>query len=91
MDMQRYRDSNSYLYVFLAYDTYSKYLQGVPMNNRKPESILEALNTILDGPIGIATIYWDKEGSFLSKRVQTFLRDLGMDKNAHLFAHAVSG
>jgi hypothetical protein len=75
MDMQKFRASNRYLYVLLAYDTYSKYLQGVPMFNRRPASIEKALSVLLNGPIQIWTIYWDKEGSFLSHRIQAFLAD----------------
>ena len=78
MDMQKFRDSNRHLYVLLAYDTYSKYIQGVPLLNRKPAGIEEALRILLAGPIGISSIYWDKEGSFLSRRIQAFLRQLGI-------------
>ena len=76
MDMQKFK--NKYLYVLLAYDTYSKFLQGVPLNNRKPPGIIRGLKTFLRGPIGIAAIYWDKEGSFLSRKVQRFLKEVGV-------------
>jgi hypothetical protein len=79
MDMQRFRRSNRHPYVLLAYDTYSKYLQGVPLMDRTPTSILTGLQALIEeGPVGIAAIYWDKEGSFLSKRVQAFLRQTGI-------------
>ena len=78
MDMQKFKTSNKNLYVLLAYDTYSKLLQGVPLKNRKPPGIIKGLKTFLRGPIGILAIYWDKEGSFLSQRVQRFLKDVGI-------------
>ena len=76
--MQKYRASNKHLYVLLAYDTYSKLLQGVPLLDRKPPGIIKGLRTFLDGPIGIQTIYWDKEGSFLSRACQRFLKSVGV-------------
>ena len=76
MDMQKFK--NKYLYVLLAYDTYSKFLQGVPLMNRKPPGIIKGLKTFLRGPIGFSAIYWDKEGSFLSRKVQRFLKEVGV-------------
>ena len=76
MDMQKFK--NKYLYVLLAYDTYSKFLQGVPLKNRKPVGIMQGLETFLNGPIGISAIYWDKEGSFLSRKVQRYLKEVGV-------------
>ena len=76
MDMQKFK--NKYLYVLLAYDTYSKLLQGVPLMNRKPNGIIDGLKTFFAGPITFASIYWDKEGSFLSGKVQRFLKKSGV-------------
>lgn len=79
MDMQRYKSHNDgYAYVLLAYDTYSRFLQGVPLKDRKPGGIIQGLETFINGPLGISNIYWDKEGSFLSKRVQDFLKDVNI-------------
>lgn len=78
MDMQKFKNSNRHLYVILAYDTYSKYLMGVPLLNRQPAGIMDALLTFLNGPLGIGAIYWDKEGSFLSRVVQEFLKEVGV-------------
>ena len=81
MDMQKYRDSNDgFAYVLLAYDTYSKFLQGVPLKDRKPPGILAGLRTFTgpSSPLGINSIYWDKEGSFLSGQVQKFLRQMSI-------------
>ena len=77
MDMQKFK--NKYLYVLLAYDTYTKLLQGVPLKNRKPPGIIEGLKTFFAGPITIWSIYWDKEGSFLSREVQRFLKQAGVN------------
>ena len=76
MDMQKFK--KKHLYVLLAYDTYSKFLQGVPLKNRKPAGIIQGLETFLAGPLGISAIYWDKEGSFLSRKVQSFLKSVGV-------------
>ena len=78
MDMQKFNEFNPFSYVLLAYDTYSKLLQGVPLKNRKPPGILHGLKVFFRGPIGIYSIYWDKEGSFLSKVVQKFLKRVGV-------------
>ena len=60
MDVQKYRHQNAYPYVLLASDTYTKYLQGVGLKNRKPDSIIKGLRTFLNGPVPFGTIYWDK-------------------------------
>lgn len=62
MDMQRVKEENDgYLYALVSYDTFSKYLSAVPMRNRKPESVLEALGNMLEAlPFPIQAIYWDK-------------------------------
>ena len=78
MDMQKFKSSNKYIYVLLAYDTYSKFLQGVPLKNREAPGVLQGLKTFLRGPIGFSAIYWDKEGSFLSRKIQRFLKDAGI-------------
>jgi hypothetical protein len=78
MDMQRFRASNNYIYVLLAYDTYSKFLQGVPLKDRKAPGMVESMRTLLAGPIGFSSIYWDQEGSFLSRSVQNFLKNAGV-------------
>lgn len=77
MDMQNVVGENDgFKYAFLSYDTYSKYTSGWPMVDRTPSSVLSALeNCVSTSPFEISTIYWDKEGSFLSKVVQKWLTD----------------
>ena len=90
MDMQWVKEYNEYSYVLLSYDTYSKYLTGFPLLNRQPPAIEAGLEALLKGPLPIYTIYWDKvvccssypltsdpikEGSFLSKRIQSWLKE----------------
>lgn len=77
MDMQRHKAENDgYLYALLSYDTYSKYLSYFPIKDRKPPSILAGLRDLVYNlPFSIANIYWDKEGSFLSRKVQKWLKD----------------
>ena len=62
MDMQKVAEENDdYRYVLVAYDTFSKYLWTLPLPNRKPDSIMDGLETLLkDLPFAITTIYWDK-------------------------------
>ena len=76
MDMQWVKDENDgYLYALVSYDTYSKYLSSFSIRNRKPESVIEGLDDLVQNlPFSILNIYWDKEGSFLSRRVQSWLR-----------------
>ena len=76
MDMQRNKEENDgYLYVLLSYDTYSKYLSWYPIRDRKPQSVIDGLTDLIANlPFSILNIYWDKEGSFLSKRVQSWLK-----------------
>ena len=45
------------------------------MKNRKPETIKNGLKYFVENlPFKMKTIYWDKEGSFLSKMVQDWLK-----------------
>ena len=63
MDMQYYKNHNGYLYAFVGYDTYSKYLSSWPLLNRQMGTVLEGLQEIVNSlPFAIATIYWDKVG-----------------------------
>jgi hypothetical protein len=79
-DMQRLETSNATLYILLAYDTFSKFLSGVPLLNRKPASVEAGLKRLIDAsPFPWAAIYWDKEGAFLSRQIQGFLKD----RNVH--------
>jgi hypothetical protein len=77
MDMQRHREDNDgFLYALLSYDTYSKYLSSFPIKDRTPPSVLAGLQDLVSNlPFSIANIYWDKEGSFLSRKVQEWLKD----------------
>jgi hypothetical protein len=76
MDMRRWEAENRFPYVLLSYDTFAKFLTGVPLENRKPDSVEAALAATMDAsPFEWVSIYWDKEGSFLSRRIQAFLKD----------------
>lgn len=76
MDMQRFKTNNKHLYVLLSYDTFSKYLQGVPLLNRKPEAVKNGLESMIESaPFPWMSIYWDKEGAFISRHVQKFLQE----------------
>ena len=77
MDMQRFREENDgYMYSLLSYDTFSKYLTSFPLKNRKPDSIQAGLEHLVQTlPFTILNIYWDKEGSFLSHKIQKWLQD----------------
>ena len=73
-DLQRFKKWNDYSYVLLAYDTFSKYLQGVPLKNRKPDTVQDALEMMIEAsPFEWMRIYWDKEGAFISRQIQHFL------------------
>jgi hypothetical protein len=75
MDMQRLKAFNDHSYVLLAYDTFSKLLQGIPLKDREASTVDKGLQTLIDGsPFAWTTIYWDKEGSFLSRKVQAMLK-----------------
>ena len=75
MYMQRFKSANKHLYVLLSYDTFSKYLQGIPLTNRKPDSIENGLQSLINAsPFQWKSIYWDKEGAFISQRIQEFLK-----------------
>ena len=76
MDMQRVKAFNEHAYVLLAYDTFSKFLAGVPLLNREAGTVAAALLLLIDAsPFVWHNIYWDKEGAFLSRRVQQTLRE----------------
>ena len=74
MDMQNLKRQNAFAYVLLSYDTFSKHLMGVPLKTRNVQAVEEGLRVLIDNaPYEFQRIYWDKEGSFLSKKVQNFL------------------
>ena len=76
LDLVKFQDSNNFRYVLLSYDTFSKFLVGLPLANRKVDTVLDALKRMIDSsPFPWRAIYWDKEGSFLSKLVQDFLKE----------------
>jgi hypothetical protein len=76
LDLQPFVSENDgYKYLLVGVDTYSKYLSTWPLKDRKPDSVLYALQKMIsDLPFEIKTIYWDEEGSFLSKLVQNWLK-----------------
>lgn len=79
MDMQRWKTDNEHSYVLLSYDTFSKLLTGLPLLNREAETVRQALQTLIESsPFPWVAIYWDKEGAFLSRSVQRFLKDRGV-------------
>ena len=76
MDMQNVQNFNSgFKYAILGYDTYSKYTICYITRDRKPDSVQKGLEYFVKTlPFTIKTIYWDKEGSFLSKKIQNWLK-----------------
>lgn len=79
MDMQNFANVNVNKYVLLSYDTFSKLLTGVPLLNREAQTVQDGLETLIDAsPFPWLAIYWDKEGSFLSRQVQKFLKERGI-------------
>lgn len=81
MDMQKHvAENDGYKYAFIGYDTYSKYLTWFPLKNRKPSSIVAALVDLYNNlSFTLINIYWDREGSFLSHRVQNWLKNHGIN------------
>lgn len=75
MDMSRQSRGNQNRYVLLSYDTFSKFLSGIPLANRQELLVKNGLQALVNGsPFPWSAIYWDKEGSFLSHRVQSWLK-----------------
>lgn len=75
MDMSRQSHGNRPRYVLLSYDTFSKFLSGVPLANRREQTVKNGLEGLVNAsPFKWASIYWDKEGSFLSNHVQSWLK-----------------
>ena len=68
-------DNDGYKYALMGYDTYSKYFITFALKNRKPDSIVDGLEFFEEAlPFSIGNIYWDREGSFLSRVVQKWLK-----------------
>lgn len=79
MDLQLLGAVNENLYVLLAYDTFSKFLSMVKLRNREAGTVCAALEELIDSsPFPWLSIYWDKEGAFLSRQVQTMLTRRGI-------------
>lgn len=79
MDMTRFKHANRHSYVLLSYDSYSKFLMGVPLKNRSEAAVDDGLKSLINSaPYSFIRIYWDKEGSFLSNRVQESLGRFGI-------------
>ena len=79
MVMDRFITWNTHKYVLLAYDTYSKYLMAVPIHDRKPATVQAAIELMFrESPFTWASIFWDKEGAFISRHVQAFLKSEGI-------------
>ena len=78
MDMSRFTPlNNQYRYALLGYDTYSKFTASYPMKNRSDDTVLQGLKKMIEKlPFKPHTIYWDKEGSFLSRKVQNWLKSV---------------
>lgn len=67
--------NDGYRYVLLSCDTYSKYLSSFPMKTRKPEDVVAGLEALVRSlPFTITNIYWDKEGSFVGRKVTAWLK-----------------
>ena len=79
MVMQRFNSENDYSYVLLGYDSYTRYVLAVPLKTRKPGDVQDALEMMIsEAPFRITSILWDREGSFLSRKVQSFLKQAGV-------------
>jgi len=76
MDMQNVvHENDGYKYALLGYDTYCKYLSSFAIRDRTPVSVIAGLEHFVSKlPFSLVNIYWDKEGSFLSKAVQSWLK-----------------
>ncbi len=68
------KDNDDFAYVLIATDTFSKYTLLVPLQNRTPGAIIEALKEVFQSGVKPTKIYWDREGAFVSKEVQNFLK-----------------
>lgn len=81
MSMQRWASVNDGVpYIFVGIDTYSKLLACVPVENRKPVTVIRALGELVAGlPFPIRSIYCDKEGAFISKLMKRWLETHGME------------
>jgi len=66
--------NNGYRYIFVATDTYSKWLACIPLTYKKSHSIITALTELIeDLPFNICSIYSDQEAGLLSKSCRAFL------------------
>jgi hypothetical protein len=62
--------------ALLMTDVFSKYTQVVAIADKKPETVLQGLQTLFDKMHGKPELlYTDEEGSFLSKVVQKWMSD----------------
>jgi len=68
--------NNDYRFIFVATDTWSKWLVCLPIRNKSAESIISALEDLIeDLPFPIINIYSDKEAGLLSKKCTQFLKE----------------
>jgi hypothetical protein len=77
MDLPRYvGDNQGYRYVLLGYDTFSKFLTGVPLKRRTAEALLVAMETIVaSNPFTITSIYSDRETGLMGHQLQAWFRE----------------
>ena len=78
MDLVRFSQWNNGLrFVLLTYDSYSKYLTATVLESKGIDAVKTGLEKVInESPFEFRNIYWEKEGSFLSKRVQAWLKTL---------------
>ena len=78
---QSAEDNNGFRYMFLAVDTFSKYIHCVPIKNKQPAESIRAFNEILN-VIGVPTqIMSDREGAWESTE---FIKLLNKHKIKHI-------
>jgi len=66
-------------YALLMIDSFTKYIQVVPIDSKKPEDVLEGIKQLIKlMQAKPDTIYSDEEGSFVSNIVQRYLRNEGI-------------
>jgi hypothetical protein len=81
MDMSLYSDANDmYRYVVLSYDSYSKFVTNHAIKSKHKDNLLASLTHLLDVvPFPIACVYSDKEGGLMSRQVQQWFKDQGIE------------
>jgi hypothetical protein len=76
MDMPRVTEYNDgYRYVLLSYDSYSKFLTAIPMKSKTTDSLLAAIDYLMETlPFAIHRVYSDKEAGLMSRPFKLWFR-----------------